>query len=254
MLSFFDAEIGVGGTAFDLPVAREPADLLALMDRYRIDDALVHDRAAHEAGVFDRFDFLLNFCAASPRLHPAIPILPPACGEQPPPDELVEIIRSRGIRAVRACPAAHNYHFDPFTLGPLLERLAAHRIPVLHTSQRLQDHPWNHESDTERLRSVAQAFPELPLVLLYAGMLEGRRILPLLDGCPNVLVDLTGVSFSFIEYVTHRFGPERLVYASHHPTADPGLCTTQVLYSGVPAAARALVAGGNIRRLVEGLR
>lgn len=254
MIKFFDCEIGVGNSGLGYPSTKTPVELLAMMDRYAIDSALVYDRGGHESGVYDRFDFLLDFCAASPRLKPAIPILPPACGEQPPPDELVSFILDKGIKAVRACPAAHNFIFNSFTMGRLLEPLQKRRIPVICTYQQVQDHPWLHEPAWRDVYDVATTFPKLPIVMLYTGMLQGRRLMPLLEACPNVLADLNCASFHYVEYVTEKLGAGRLVYASHYPTEDPGIYTTWVNYAGVSETDRGRIAAGNIRRLVEGIR
>lgn len=253
-LSFFDCDVGVGHTAFSYPSTKTPSQLLGMMDLYGIQDALVYDRGAHESGLFDRFDFLLGFCGESPRLHPSVPIVPPATGEQPPPDELVGLLVESGVKAVRACPNAHSFNFDVFSMGALLAALEARRIPVIHSSMRVQDHPWKHAPAWENVREVALAFPQLPIVVVYTGMLQGRKLLPILQNCPNVLADLNCVSFQFIEYVVERFGSRRLVLASHYPTEDPGFYTAMVNYSGISAEARRDVAGGNVRRLLEAVR
>jgi predicted TIM-barrel fold metal-dependent hydrolase len=250
-LSFFDCDVGVGHTAFSYPSTTAPSRLLGMMDLYGIQDALVYDRGAHESGRFDRFDFVLGFCGGSPRLHPSVPIVPPATGEQPPPDELVGLLVERGVKAVRACPNAHGFSFDVFSMGALLEVLQAHRIPVIHSSMRVQDHPWKHAPAWENVREVALAFPQLPIIVAYTGMLQGRKLLPVLETCPNVLADLTCSAFQFVEYVVERFGSRRLVLASHFPAEDPGLYTALLSYSGVSAEARRDVAGGNVRRLLE---
>lgn len=254
MLRFLDCEIGVGGTGMSLPTITDPSKLLAVMDRYAIEKALVYDRGAHESGVFDRFDFILDFCRRSDRLLPTIPILPPATGEQPPPKELVGMILASGIKAVRACPGAHHFIFDAFAMGTLLEELELHAVPILHTSMHLQDHSWAHEPAWRDIREVAKAFPRLPIVVLYTGMLQGRRLLPLLEGCSNVLADLTCMSFQFVQFVTERLGSKRLVMASHLPCEDPGIYTTWVNYCGLDEEARRDIASGNMLRLLEAVR
>ena len=254
MLKFFDCEVGVGRTAFSYPSLTSAQEALAMMDHYAIEKALVYDREAHESGVFDRFDFIMEFCHHNPRLLPTIPILPPATGEQPPPKDLAGIILARGIKAVRACPHNHRFMFDAFSMGRLLAELEDHRIPVFHTSMAVEDHPWNHAPDWRNIREVALAFPRLPIIVAYTGMLQGRRLLPLLEGCPNVLADLTCASFQFVEFVAERFGSGRLVLASHFPCMDPGQYTTSINYCGLDEKARDDIAFGNLQRLVEGIR
>ena len=254
MLSFFDCDVGVGRTGLSYPATETPAALLERMRRYGIDSALVYDRGAHESGVFDGFDFILDFCRHNPGLHPAIPVVPPATGEQPPPDEQIDIILELGIRAVRACPNAHGFDFDTFSMGPLLAALEQHRIPVIHSSMHMQDHPWRHAPAWGNLREVALVFPKLPILVVYTGMLQGRRLMPLLAECPNVLADLTCAAFGYVEYVVERFGSRKLVLASHYPAEDPALYTTWLNYADLSARARQDIASGNMLRLMEGIR
>jgi len=253
MLHFFDCDLGVVGSGQGLPALQTPQAALTWMDRYTIERALVYDRAVMEAGVFDRFDALLDFCRlAGDRLSPTIPVAPPATGESPPPDELVGIILAHGIKAVRCWPVEHACIFDPFNFGALLERLQPHRIPVIvHLSEV---HAWTRRDGYDELRETAQAFPDLPIVLLSSGMLDGRKLLPLLDGCPNIIADLTCVTYQFIEYVTERWGSGRLVFASHHPRIDPGLYLPWINYSGIDQQAREALAWRTAARLVEGIR
>lgn len=254
MLEFFDCDVGVRYSGVGLRPAETPKAACAILDRYAIRQALVYDRGATESGVFDHFDPILAFCKGNPRLHPTIPIAPPATGENPPPDELVDMILEYGIKGVRVWPNLHAFDFDPSSFGRLLERLEKHRIPLFYHSMRITDHPWEHRLDWRRIRETAVAFPKLPIVVTYMGMLEGRRALPVLEGCPNVMTDLTCVSFQYIEYVTEQFGADRLVLASHYPAQDPGLTIPWVSYSCISGKARKRIASGNLERLVEGIR
>lgn len=250
-LEFFDCDVGVGTTGFAYPATTAPAALLGMMDHYGIADALVYDRGAHESGVFDRWDFILGFCGQSPRLHPAVAVVPPATGEQPPPAELAAMLGEKGVKAVRACPGAHHFDFNVLSMGPLLAELEARRIPVVHSSMGMQDHPWLHAPAWANIAEAARAFPRLPIVVVYTGMLQGRRLLPLLEQCPNVLADLTCSAFQFIQFVVERLGSGRLVVASHYPAEDPGIYTAMLNYSGISERARGDIASGNIRALLE---
>jgi predicted TIM-barrel fold metal-dependent hydrolase len=254
VLRFFDCDIGIGATGLQQPAASCPEDLLPLMDRYGIERAIVYDRTAVATGVFDRFERIVGFCRASDRLCPSIPVAPSNTNEGPPLDDLLEFVQGHGIGAVRVFPRIHGFDFDLLSFGDLLERLEAHRVPVFYHSMALQDHPWAHRPDWRDIREVALAFPRLPIVVLYTGMLQGRRVLPLLASCPNVLTDLTCSSFQYIEYVCEHFGSGRLVMASHYPMEDPGLYTLPISYAKVPQEAKESIAFGTVQRLVEGIQ
>ena len=253
-VSFFDCDIGVGQSGLGLPVTATSVETLSLMDRYDIADALVHDRGQHETGDFRSHDFILEFCRDQPRLHPVIPIVPPATGEQLPPLQLVDLCLENGVRAVRVSPVAHRFAFDRYFLGPLFAELEKHRIPVLCNTMALQDHPWEHAPAWRDIRDAAVEFPGLPIIVIYTGMLQGRSLFPVLAQCPNVIVDLNCSSFQFVEAVVEKFGSGRVIFASHFPSEDPGLYTTCLNYSDIPEEARGAVAGDNVRRLLEAVK
>ena len=124
-------------------------------------------------------------------------------------------------------------------------------LPIIYHSAGQSDHPWTHRPNWEGIRDIALEYPELSIIVVFTGMLEGRRIYPILAQCPNVSFDLTCAAFGFIEDVVARYGPERIVCASHLPTDDPGLVTTMISYSGISDSAKQHIAYGNIERLIR---
>ena len=253
MNSFFDADIGVGESGRRLACFETAERMGPWMDRYRITRALVYDRGAVESGQFRDFSRILDFGRGQPdRLFPTIPIAPPASGESPEPEDLVAQIRAEGICGVRVWPELHALDFDSFHFDRILAPLEAHRVPVLvHLSE---GHPWGYRSGWKNLAETARAFPELPLIILWSGVRNGRQMLPLLDGCPNVRFDLTCVTGQFLEFFGERWGAGRLVIASHYPQWDPGIGQAWVNFSGLSRADQARVAEGNLSDLVEGIR
>jgi predicted TIM-barrel fold metal-dependent hydrolase len=53
-----------------------------------------------------------------------------------------------------------------------------------------------------------------------------------------------------IEKLCGTFGPERVLFGTGMPRRDPGAAITALAYSLIDDEARALVAGGNLRRLL----
>jgi predicted TIM-barrel fold metal-dependent hydrolase len=241
MLNGLDCDFGIGQNGLGLPATPEPADALAVLDRYGIRQALVYDRGAFESGSLFELDRLLAYCRA----------VPPDTGEQPPPAELIGRCRESGIRALRVSPAYHRFVCDSKSMAGLFRLMEQHRMPLLHSNMMVLDHPWEHTPSWRDIRDIALAFPRLPIVVLYTGMLQGRTLFPLLAACPNVLADLTCFSFRYIEEVTERFGPDRLVLASHFPNEEPGAYAAWIRYAGLSEADRDKIAGGTLRRLLE---
>ena len=100
-IALFDCCMGVGESGFfDRRGITEPGVLLRMMDRFGIAEALVYDQQEVEIGRFGDNAFILDFCRASPRLHPSVALTPPGTGELPPPREWVASLLAQGIRAM----------------------------------------------------------------------------------------------------------------------------------------------------------
>ena len=72
--------------------------------------------------------------------------------------------------------------------------------------------------------------------------------------CPNVRCDTICSTFRFPEYVSQRFGPERLVIGTRYPVYEPGLHVSWPRYADLDDRARALIAGDNVRNMLEAVR
>jgi len=253
-ISLFDCNAGVGKTGLKHPAAESPGEFLAVMDHYGIDDALVYDLTDLESGRFDDPSHILTFCEESPRLHPSAIVVPPETNEQPRPDVWVDELIASGIGAVRAFPPWHHFDFLPYCMGSLLEVLQAHRMPIFVTYYEQGAHPWAHTPEWDHIHRTAVEFPELSIIVLYTGMLQNRRIFPLMERCPNVRFDTICATFRFVEFVAERFGPERLVIGTRYPTYEPGLHVSWPRYAQIDDRARALIAGDNVRNMLEAVR
>ena len=253
-ISLFDCNAGVGKTGLGYPAAESPDEFLAVMDHYGIHESLVYDLTDLEIARLDDPSAILAFCATSPRLHPSAIVVPPETGELPPPERWVEELLSAGIRAVRAYPKWYRFDFLPYCMGSLCEVLEAHRMPVFVTYYAYGDHPWEHTPEWDHIHRTAIAYPELPIIVLYTGMLQNRRILPLMARCPNVRFDTICSTCRFPEFVTERFGADRLVIGTRYPIYEPGLHVSWLRYADLDSRARALIAGDNVRDMLEAAR
>jgi len=254
MAGFFDVDIGIGGSGRGMKPCADRSELEQLMNRYGLAKCLAYDLSDVESGIFCGIDHIVDFCAGSERILPTIPVAPPATHEGPPPAELVELMLANHVAAVRVFPRVHGFDLLPWSMGSLLETLQEHRIPLIYHSGSLGEHPWPLRPDWEHLYRTATAFPDLPIVVLWIGMLQNRRLYPLLEQCANVVTDQTSVSFQYVEDLFERFGPNRLVMGSHHPYDDPGIYTTLINYAGLTKPDRENLAHGCVEQLLEAVR
>jgi predicted TIM-barrel fold metal-dependent hydrolase len=158
-----------------------------------------------------------------------------------------------GVRAVRLLPHDHRYRFRTWNIGPLLEHLAANRVPIwVDFGMR----GWTDELiDWEGLIEVCITFPALPVVLVRASIGSNRRLFPAMERCPNLLVETSYYTVHRgIELVVSTFGAERLLFGTGFPLRAPGPAITALAYSLVSDDDRARIAGGNLRALLGAVR
>ena len=250
-VEFLDCSVGLFG-APDVPeVLNSREQLQTICGRYAIHQAIVYDRGAVESGMLSEFERVLKFCSDRSTFLPMVPIVPPACGEQPEPSELVRFLLDEEVAAVGVWPRVHNIDLDRYAFAALLSRLQEHRIPVVYHTMGRGDHPWHHSPDWRGLVDIAHAFADLPIIVTPTGMLQGRRALPVLAACPNVYLDLSCHTFRFVEHIVGAFGATRLVCTARLPYDDPGVTTSQLLYANVDPTARQAIAAGNVRQLLR---
>ena len=134
-------------------------------------------------------------------------------------------------------------------VGSLCEWLADRRAPLLL---------WHTEIDWPSLYVLARAFPRLTILVetqTQKILYHTRPLFGLMRDCANVLVELSNFAGAgFIEYAVREFGAARLIFGSFLPAADPLVPIGMVISAEISEEEKTLIAGGNLRRIVEGVR
>jgi hypothetical protein len=153
------------------------------------------------------------------------------------------------MRGVRISPKFHNYPLAGWMLDGLCGWLSTRRIPLFL---------WHTESDWSALHALAQAWPHLPIVVETQDqkiLYHTRPLFALLRDCRNVKVELSNLAGQgFVEHAARHYGADRLLFGSFLPVNDPWVPMGMLLDADLPEADKALIAGGNLRNLIAGVR
>jgi predicted TIM-barrel fold metal-dependent hydrolase len=243
-LRLFDAYT-IMGTATRPPLqpALEPQDLLAEMDRCGVDEAMVTNAGWQIASVPCINRQVVEWCAASPRLHPVWCILPNQCGEMEPA-ALFRDMKRHGVRLLQARPGAHRYLLNGITCGPLLEELVARRIPLML------------DSDWPLLTALLTEFPKLTVLAVEHGCWGSDRYFrPLLEEFANFHIDTANYELDGgIPALVRKYGAERIIYGSSFHNRPMGGASLLLRNVDIDPASRELIAHGNLERLLKGVR
>lgn len=257
-LRLFDSCLTLGrGVLKGCPEWVTADNVLALLDRYEIAEALVHD--VHARVTYPRQDGnrrLLDMLTeiGSDRLHPCWVIEPPKQPGTAAAEALVTEMLDAGVRAARL-PMKFVPPL-PWLWDDLCAALEAHRVPCFLDFGK--ETTWGDMSttDVDAVRDIALAHPDLPLVLsfVFGGLGVHPAVVPMIKRVPNVCIDIQGI-LEFWREVARDAGPERVLFSTGAPFSDPGLYVSNVQYARhLDEDAKRLIYGDNLRHLLEGVR
>jgi hypothetical protein len=239
----------------------DAASLLHEMDQKGIAEAVAHHSIARLSHPIDGNEQAMRMIEGQPRLHACWALLSKASREYDSFEKYIADAVQRGVRCFAVFPrfvvspagldTSVREHVRAGTFRVLEER----RLP-LFVDFGVNAAGGQDDTDWEALRFLLSAQPELPVILSEFRLRGGSRLFPgVMDDHPNLRLETSGLwDYMSIEQVVEHWGAERLIFGTRSPWHSAGLALGMVTMSNVPAAQRAMILGGNIRRLMEAAR
>lgn len=238
--------LGVGGL-------HTVEDLLADMDHHGIAEALVVDCLSRENHPGEGNPRIVEWTRDHPRLHPLWAALPTGEAEGlPRPADLPARMREAGVGALLLCPRQYRFPLSDWCVDALLEPLAEAGVPVIIDGNDLTEPlHWDY-LEWDQIVGLCRRWPTLPVLAREWRIRRSQRtIYRALEACPNLRVELSGYwLYRGVEYITERWGSERLVFGSNWPFLNHGQTLATLTFAEVSDADKERIAGGNLRRLL----
>jgi hypothetical protein len=238
----FDANCRIGRVPWGEVSASDVPGLLNRMDLLGIGRAVVSHTVSwrHDPATGNRM--VLREVANQPRLLPCWVALPDTCGEVPSPKQFATEAIDAGVVAVRIYPHEHGFEMQGADFGGYLGALAQAGLPLIVD---LAQTSW------AALDTVAQAHPELALVVCAIGYRSLRQAAGVLDRRANVHLDLSDLStHEGLEWLCEMFGPRRLVFGTGSPLRDAGEAVTRLFWSELDGAAVRWIGAATLQSLL----
>ena len=258
-ISFFDGNAVIGRPAsptFGSWLSSQ--SLLAELDQFGIDEALIAHVHSQELDGVAGNHLAFKAAASSPRLHVQAALFPRfGKGARAAIAQELDALTRAGCMAVRLHPNpthhimddgvyARQYELTPTMAGTMLEALEARRIPVF---VELAQTNWREIAD------VCRAYPELPLVAVNVSYTHKRSLFALFDAVDNFFCDTSCFhAYRGLEEACELFGSGRFVFGTRSPAYNPLAAKALVLYAEIDDAAKAAIAGDNLRGLLRRAR
>jgi Predicted metal-dependent hydrolase of the TIM-barrel fold len=249
-LHFFDCNASFGMRSVRLPGSfYKKEELLAQMDAYSIERALVYHAMAREYDPQTGNEILMDSIKGEKRLVPVWTVLPHYTGEFDPPQTLIRRMRGQNVRAVTMfpSPSCQNYGLSEYSCGALFSALAEHRIPLLIGLDQL--------GSMQALGDLCRAYPGLPIVVTNVTYRIDRDLYPLLERFDNFSVETSGYKvMDGIAQICARFGAKRLIFGTGMPVTSGSASVGLLSYADISQEDKQKIASDNLMELLGGVR
>jgi hypothetical protein len=217
------------------------------MQRIRVGRALVRIAPDEiDADIAFSNSFLLSECDKQDALIPCPIVVPAGSDDYPQEEEQVQAMLEHGSGAAFIRPLKDNWSLKPWASEGLFKSLQDHHVPVLCLERMVS---------IEDAAALAEAYPQMPVILAELGYRSLRVLLPLLETFGNVYLSV-GSNFAVhrgIEQLSQKVGAERLLFGTGLPEADPMTAVTTLMYSEISDEEKALIGSANLQGLIEGI-
>jgi len=221
-----------------------PDDLLALMDRQSISQAVLSP-VDQWLAVDNREgnDTLLRWIRAWPDRFLGYAAANPWYGQR----AVAELERALedGLHAIKLHPARQGFMLLEHIVEPLITVAARRGIPVyVVTGVPIASMPL-------QLAELARRFPEVPFIMGRSGRTDfALDLIPAVQQAPNIYVETVYNLPSYLAMVIKAVGPERVVFASDVPMTHLQLEVEKLDLVPMDPKARDAVMGGTVARIL----
>ena len=136
-------------------------------------------------------------------------------------------------------------------MDAIVERAAAMNAPILQHTWLNADGNGPGESTPFDLVELAKRHPNASFICGHTGG-DWERGIRIIRATPNICADLAGFdpTAGVVEMAVRELGPERVIYGSDVGGRSFASQLGKALSADIPEPARALILGGNLRRLL----
>lgn len=245
---FFDAFTRIGPRRYKHPAEKwRLEDLVKELNHCSVSGAMVSSTLSVSYDAMYSNLELSQALKPHSNLFPIWNVLPHHTNECLPPKELKVKMDEHKIRAVTINPFSNGWDWTAESSQELLKYLNDNKIFTTTTVAELGG--W------KELNEFLDRYKSIPLLISGISWGEQRYAIPLLTGHPNFHISFDRFQINEgLEFLYKKGHIDQLIFASDAPTMSVGAHRTYIDYADIPADAKAKIAGGNLIRLLKGLR
>ncbi len=229
-------------------------DLLSEMDHYGISEALVVDSLSRENHPFDGNLRILETTKPHPRIHSAWSVLPSVLEETGrSPEQFVREMQNNDVRALFLFTNQFFFNLSDWCIDALMEPLADLKVPVFINPVEANGRSGSDATDWDGIVDLCKRWPDLPVIVSEGRIRRSQRMLyKAFDACPNLHLELSAYWLHRgIEFITERWGSNRLVFGSGWPKYGQHMTLVNLTTAQISDADKKKIAGDNLRKMLS---
>jgi predicted TIM-barrel fold metal-dependent hydrolase len=172
------------------------------------------------------------------------------------PEENVASLRENGLRGVKVHPLFQGYPLNDPRLWDVLAALEGEFVCLFHVGRETPDGP-DELATSKMVADIARAFPRLSIIAAHLGGYHTlEAALEHVIGLGGVYLDTSwppsigSVDRAAVRAAIERHGPERVVFATDWPMADPAVEIGAIEALGLPDDETQAILGGTLADLL----
>jgi predicted TIM-barrel fold metal-dependent hydrolase len=173
------------------------------------------------------------------------------------PEVMVANLRRHGLKGVKVHPLFQHVDLDDPRLAAILDALQGEFVVTVHVGAGGASEAINALCTPNKLARLSKRFPRLDLIACHFGgyhLLDEAR--EMIIGLPIYLdtawpPSLGLVDAASVRRIVNEHGPDRIVFGSDWPMADPGVEVAVIERLGLASSDLDAILGGNMQRLLR---
>ena len=159
------------------------------------------------------------------------------------------------VRLFRFFPKAHCFYVYDNYMKKIFEILNSYQFPVMLDLKQL-DITGNKNFAISDLETILNNHSDLPFILECSlkQLMFNSYFLPLLDKYENLYLEISGLlAVNQIENYVDKFGPERLIYGSNHPSIELEFTKDRIMLSCLDDQIKQQISKNNFIKVIRGI-
>ena len=233
-----DANICVGNHNTGPSPCQTPTELLAEMDIFGVQRAVIYHAQGEHISPTDGNTMLANWLDKDGRLIPQWAVMPVEVSIK----QIEDLYAQGKASSVRLHNTHGNLPFRPWGFDNLLSFLSEVEIPLLIPLV---------DVDLNDLAITLNSYPTIQTVLIGAHYTHNLAVRNLLLANSNTVLELSRYEpIGAVEDLVDEFGAERFIYGSWYPRYAMGPILFYLHHTRISEEDLALICGGNTERLL----